>query len=137
MSVYSASSPNSPPWRSTDSTGGWIGEHDYPVAGIVYKPKGSGLPSWYGPDQDVVIICGEVGEDNDLVAWLDLDGNNIHGTPAEGWSGKSGWCAQECGPVKEVESGGERYVIDSVSNTVRVFQGNELVRKSAPSAARR
>jgi hypothetical protein len=128
-SVYSPHTPTSPPWRvQTDGgyagVGGWVGEHAYPVTGLKFKPAGSGFP--YGPDQDIMIICGDVGEANDLVAWVAMDGSKLYGTHAENWRNKAGWSAEECVPRDQVTKDGRTYTIDHAAHTVKVSGGASL-----------
>jgi hypothetical protein len=67
-----------PPWKSKDRASEWLANHSAPSA-ILFAPE-SAAPKRDKPSPGGQIIVGSyVSEGGSGVAWLDLDGNKIHG----------------------------------------------------------
>ena len=81
-----------PPWNNGDRSSEWLANHSPPSA-VVFVPAGEaperqGHPASAGGQ---VIVGSDVTEGGSGVAWLDLDGNKLHGQMWIGgiWTGAS------------------------------------------------
>ena len=95
--------PGNPPWRTGDTSSGWLANHTAPSA-VLWVPAGvaptrenekadakgwQGRPlvskgareAYTGPQ---ILVASHVSEGGSGLAWLDADGNKLHG---QGWLG--------------------------------------------------
>lgn len=79
MSLYS---PGVTPWKNSDGTGSWLGDHSV-NADCLFIPAGSGSPKGAGAQ---MLFSAATAEAGTAIAWTDLDGRKL-GSHAWGWDG--------------------------------------------------
>ena len=79
---FSVNSPGSPPWKTLDRTGAWLGDHS-PPTGAVYLPPTAGAP--FAKNQPCVMLSNWVGETADSLIGVDLSGKKLFGGGVDGW----------------------------------------------------
>ena len=81
---FSIGSPGIPPWKTADSSGGWLADHT-PPADILYVPKGT--PSPNGKGTAFYIVCSSAAETGEEFVWLNAHGQRLFGTNTGFWGG--------------------------------------------------
>jgi hypothetical protein len=87
---FAVYTPGQPPWMTSDTSSEWLTTHSPPGA-VCFVPAGTvpahGKRDMGSPDQ--VLIGSAVAEGGSGLAWVDLDGNKLHGQTWVGgvWTG--------------------------------------------------
>jgi hypothetical protein len=81
---FSVSSPGTPPWKTTDGTGGWLADHT-PPADILYLPQGTPAPNGKGTAH--FLVCSSSGKAGEAFVWLDAQGRRLFGINTSFWGG--------------------------------------------------
>ena len=79
MSLYS---PGVTPWKNSDGTGSWLGDHSV-NADCLFLPAGSGSPKGAAAQ---MLFSATTAEAGTAIAWTGLDGRKL-GSHAWGWDG--------------------------------------------------
>jgi hypothetical protein len=119
---FAVYNPGQPPWETSDTSSEWLTNHT-PAGAICFIPKGivpvHGKHDIGSPDQ--VLVGSYVAEGGSGLAWLDLDGNKLHGQVWVGglWTGAE-QIARDLGP--HPASGVYAYVASTLKRELRLYK---------------
>jgi len=124
---FAVYNPGQPPWATTDTSSEWLTNHT-PPSSVCFIPPGQ-VPVHGKRDAGStaqVLIESYVAEGGSVLAWVDLDGHNLHGQTWVGgdWTGAQ-QIARDSGP--RAQSGIYAYVASSLKGELRL---HELVNDS-------